>query len=201
MAATPAPCAESTSAALSPTMTARSGAAAPSAASASRNMAGVRLDPGDHVAGEHRFDVTVDVEVGEQAAGRALSPVGADGERDVAVAQPLDGGRHGGEEPHLLGLDLEVVGDEPLNQGPERGIVGPRRALGIEGRKEEALAALARALAESLERDRRVAELHQQPIERRDEIGRGVEERPVEVDEHRVHMLTHRADGAGTRPC
>ena len=118
------------------------------------NMAGIGLDPGDHVAGEHRLDVAVDVEVGEQATGRALPPVGADGERDVRVAQPLDGGRHGGKELRLFGLDLEVVGDEPLDQAPQRGIVGPGRALGVERREQEALGALARALAEALERQR-----------------------------------------------
>ena len=159
------------------------------------------LDPGDHVAGEHRLDVTVDREMGEQAAGGALPPVGADGKRDVRVVEPLDRGRHGGKELRLFGLDLEVVGDEPLDQGPERGIVGPGRALGVERREEEALGTGARALAKVLEGDRRVAELRQQPVERRDEIGRGIDKRPVEIDEHRVHMLTHRADGAGSRAC
>ena len=115
------------------------------------------------------------------------------------IAQALERGVHPGEELHPLGLDLEVDGDETLDQGPERRIVGPLCALRIEGREEEALGARARALAKALEGDRRVAELRQQPVERRDEIGRSVEERPVEVDEHRVHMLTHRADGAGTR--
>ena len=165
------------------------------------DMAGMGLDPGHRVAGQHRLDVAVDLEVREQASGRALSPVGADGEREAGVAQALDRRLHGGEELHPVGLDFEVVGDEPLDQGPERRVVGPLRALRIEGREEEALGARARALAKALEGDRRVAELRQQPVERRDEIGRGVEERPVEVDEHRVHMLTHHADGAGTRAC
>ena len=67
--------------------------------------------------------------------------------------------------------------------------------------KQEALGARAGALAEVREGDRCVAAFRQQPVERRDEVGRGIEEGPVEVDEHRVHVLPHRPDGAGRRPC
>ena len=161
------------------------------------NVAGIGLHPFHRVAGEHGLDVAVDREVGEQAAGGFLSPVGADGERDAGLAQALDGGDDRGEGPDPLGLDLEVVGDELLDQAPERRVVGPLRPLRLQRREQEALGARAGALAEVLEGDRRVAELRQSPVERRDEIGRGVEERPVEVEEDRVHMLTHRADGAG----
>ena len=110
-------------------------------------------------------------------------------------------GATAGKSRGPLGLDLEVVGDEALDQGPEHRIVGVGRALGVEGCEEKALGTRAGALAEVLEGDRRVAQFRQQPVERRDEIGRGIDKCPVEIDENRVHMLTHRVDGAGTRAC
>ena len=55
-----------------------------------------------------------------------------------------------------LGLDLEVVGDEPLDQGPEGCVVGPLCPLRVERREKQALGALAGTLAEVLERDRRM---------------------------------------------
>ena len=165
------------------------------------NVAGIGLDPVNGVAGKHRPDVTVDVEVCEQTPRRAIPPVGADRERDTRLAQALDGGNHGGKRLNPLGLDLEVVGDEPLDQGPERRIVGPFRPLRVERREEEALGAFAGPLAEVPERDRGVPDIRQDPVERRDEIGRGVEEGPVEIEEDSVHMLAHRADGAGRGAC
>ena len=56
-----------------------------------------------------------------------------------------------------LGLDLEVVRDEPLDQGPERCVVGPLCPLRVERREKEALGTLAGTLAKVLERDRRMA--------------------------------------------
>ena len=109
--------------------------------------------------------------------------------------------RTAGEGPDPLGLDLEVVGDELLDQAPQLLVVGPLGPACVERREEETLGAGAGALAEVLEGDRRMADLDQSPVERRDEIGRGVEERPVEVEKDRVHMLAHPADGAGRRAC
>ena len=100
---------------------------------------------------EHRLDVMVDIyaEVGEQAARGAVPPVGADGERDAGIAQALDRGDDRREGLDPLGLDLEVVGDEPLDQGPQGSVVGPLCPLRVERREKEALGALAGALAES----------------------------------------------------
>ena len=112
------------------------------------NMAGMGLHPVNRVAREHRLDVTVYAEMGEQAARRAIPPVGADGERDTGVAQALDRGDDRRERLDLLGLDFEVVGDEPLDQGPEGCVVGPLCPLRVERREKQALGTLAGTLAE-----------------------------------------------------
>lgn len=108
----------------------------------------------------------------------------------TASETPSQRVHHRGEEPDLLGLDLEVVGDQLLDQGPESLVLGRRLPLARERGEEEALGPLARTLAEALECHRRVAHLPQEPVERRDEIGRGIDERPVEIEQHHVHGLT-----------
>ena len=72
-------------------------------------------------------------------------------------------GDHRWKGPDPLGLDLEVAGDEPLDERPERGIVRPLRPLRIERREKEALGARAGPLAKVGKRDRCVSDFHQIP--------------------------------------
>ena len=131
--------------------------------------------------------------------GEALQFVGHDTPQHAARLQCRDEVFHAGKPAGVIGDVLQVIGVKRFLQGGQAGVIGQARIIrgGGKGVHQHRARAVPGVGQDGFRRRGRVAVLLQGAIDGGDEIGRGVEQRAVEVKPHRLigraHALSLRA--------
>ncbi len=152
----------------------------------------MRLLLRDFVAGNHRIEVPREVHPRQQRQRELLRLVGHAGDFQAAAAQLLQRLRHALEDDRLQPVLGRVVGIELRPAAREVCRIGAAIESVGQCTVHEDLGTLADEGRDSLERQRRQAEVRPHPVGRGGQVRRGVHQRAVEVDQHAVqHRQLH----------